>query len=107
MNDIPIMEIAVKTFNKKVLKMINRCRLFLQLISVTDILIYNTKTIHPAGRNPPLTQVYDNMATISQTAQKLLETVAFFSPPTPRANGPELANSMEQLYDTSIFILLL
>jgi hypothetical protein len=39
------------------------------------------------------------MATISQTTQKWLETVAFFSPPTPRADDPELANSMEQLYD--------
>jgi len=47
MNDIPIMEIAVKCFNKKGSKMINWCRLFLQIISVYDLLIYKTDRLHP------------------------------------------------------------
>jgi len=47
-NDLPIMEIAVKHFSKKGSKMINRFRLFLQIISVYDLLIYKTNRMHPA-----------------------------------------------------------
>jgi len=54
--DCPITEIAVTAYNKKGSKMINRCRMFLQVISVLDLLLYNTKNIHPAyiqGELPP------------------------------------------------------
>ena len=44
-NDLPLMEVAVHAYNRKGSKMINHCRMFLQLIS---ILLYSKKTIHPA-----------------------------------------------------------
>jgi hypothetical protein len=55
-NDVPIMEFAIKAYNKRGSKIINRCRMFLQIISTCYLLIYNTKTIHPAqlqGDLPP------------------------------------------------------
>ena len=42
------MEVAVRTYSKKGSKMINRCRIYLQIISVYDLLIYSTNKIHPA-----------------------------------------------------------
>lgn len=47
-SDIALMEIAVKTYSKKGSSIINRCRMFLQVISIDDLLIPNTGHIHPA-----------------------------------------------------------
>jgi len=47
-SDIALMEIVVKTYSKKGSSIINRCRMFLQVISIDDLLIPNTGHIHPA-----------------------------------------------------------
>jgi hypothetical protein len=47
-NDRSIMEIATSVYDKKGSAIINRCCIYLQLISMVDLLISNTQTIHPA-----------------------------------------------------------
>jgi len=58
-NAIFIMDIATKYYNKKGSNMINRCRLFLQILSLADMLMYDLQTIHPSyrhGERPPSCQ---------------------------------------------------
>jgi hypothetical protein len=54
--DQSLMEVAVKKYNKRGSAIINRCRLYVQAISVVDLLIYDTSEIHPSylkGEIPP------------------------------------------------------
>jgi len=46
--DIPIMELAVEHYNKKGSSMINCCRVYLQVISIFDLLLFEKNEIHPA-----------------------------------------------------------
>jgi hypothetical protein len=58
-DDIPLMDIATKAYNSKGSAFINRCQLFLQVISLYDILSYDLMDIHPSfkqGERPPLHQ---------------------------------------------------
>jgi hypothetical protein len=50
-DDIPLMEIASKTYSKKGSCMINRCNFFLHLFSIFDLLIFNMMDIHPAHQH--------------------------------------------------------
>jgi len=55
-SNIPLMELAITRFNKKGSAMINRCHIFLQVISVCDLLTVNKLDIHLAffsGVRPP------------------------------------------------------
>jgi hypothetical protein len=57
--DISIMELATGSYNSKGAYLINRCRLYLQVISIMDLLLYNLTAIHPsylAGEIPPSCQ---------------------------------------------------
>jgi hypothetical protein len=47
-NDTPIMDIATSVYDNKGSLMINRCRLYLQVISLFDLLIFQTNRIHPS-----------------------------------------------------------
>jgi hypothetical protein len=47
-SDQPIMHLACKVFSKKGSAMINRCRMYLQLISIADLLTSSSGIIHPA-----------------------------------------------------------
>lgn len=54
--DRALMEFATLSYNMKGSSMKNRCRIYLQLFSVCDLLIYKTSTIHPSyykGVLPP------------------------------------------------------
>jgi hypothetical protein len=46
-NDVAIMSIAVKHYSKSDTQKINRCRLYLQLFSIYDIITYAGPQIHP------------------------------------------------------------
>jgi hypothetical protein len=46
--DIPIMEIATSKYDKTGSWIINKCRIYLQLISIFDLLIHNMTDIHPS-----------------------------------------------------------
>jgi len=46
--EIAIMQIAVAHYNKKGSAIINKCRPFLQVFSLYDLLIYNSNIIHPS-----------------------------------------------------------
>jgi hypothetical protein len=47
-SDQPIMRLACKVFSKKGSAKINRCRMYLQLISIADLLTSSSGQIHPA-----------------------------------------------------------
>jgi hypothetical protein len=47
-SDKAIMDIAVEHYNTKGSAMINKCRLFLQIVSICDLLVAGTDLIHPA-----------------------------------------------------------
>jgi hypothetical protein len=54
--DTPLMDIATSVYNMKGSAMINHCRLFLQVISLYDLLKYDLSGIHPLyfqGEIPP------------------------------------------------------
>jgi hypothetical protein len=58
-NDIFLMDLATTAYDKKGSNMINHCRLYLQVISLVDILMYDLQTIHPSyvnGDRPPSCQ---------------------------------------------------
>jgi hypothetical protein len=46
-NDIALMPIAVQHYKKLATQMINRCRLYLQVFSLYDIITYTGQQIHP------------------------------------------------------------
>jgi hypothetical protein len=46
--DIPIMELAIQVYNSRGTIMINRCRLYLNVISIYDLLVYGGSKIHPS-----------------------------------------------------------
>ncbi len=45
--DSALMETATQHYQRKGSMMINRCRLYLQIFSIYDIITYNGKAIHP------------------------------------------------------------
>jgi hypothetical protein len=58
-DDICIMELATRYYNNEGAYIINRCRLYLQLISIMDLLLYDLFPIHPSylvGDRPPSCQ---------------------------------------------------
>jgi hypothetical protein len=46
--ETPLLDIAFRHFDCAQTAMINRCRIFLQVISTFDLLIFGTDSIHPA-----------------------------------------------------------
>jgi hypothetical protein len=55
-NDLPIITLAHQVYNKKGATIINRCRLYLNVISMYDFFIYDGSHIHPSffqGEPPP------------------------------------------------------
>jgi hypothetical protein len=54
--DVPIMKLATNVHNSKGSAMINSCHLYLNLLSIYDLLLYQKFTIHPSfplGEYPP------------------------------------------------------
>jgi hypothetical protein len=47
-HDLPIIELAKQVYNKKGVIMINRCRLYLNIISIYDLYLYDGSIIHPS-----------------------------------------------------------
>jgi hypothetical protein len=55
-NDLSIMSVATTVYNKKGSAMINKCRLYLRVISLCDLLIHDKPILHPdylIGERPP------------------------------------------------------
>jgi len=55
-NDQSLMEIAILQYNKKGSYIINRCRIYLQVILIYDLLLFRSSEIHPSyilGKPPP------------------------------------------------------
>jgi len=46
--DIPIIDLAIQVYNQKGANMINRCRFYLNLISIYDLYVYDGSRIHPS-----------------------------------------------------------
>jgi hypothetical protein len=57
--DIPIMELVARYYSKKETNMLNRYRLYLQVISIYDLITYKGDAIHPAYTkgNRPLSRI--------------------------------------------------
>jgi hypothetical protein len=71
--DKALMDIAVTYYDKKRSACINRCRQFLQVISVLDLVIPHTNTIHPSyldGYLPPSRSSYITWLAIPRPPQK-------------------------------------
>jgi hypothetical protein len=47
-SDLSIMEMATQKYNKKGSAMINRCRLYLRIISIFELLTFDLSSIHPS-----------------------------------------------------------
>ncbi len=74
--DVAIMEIAIRHYNNEQSNMINRYRLYLQLFSVYDVIIYNKITIHPDilnGKRPESRQTLYFWAQFKRPPKKYLE----------------------------------
>jgi hypothetical protein len=65
--DTSLMEIATTIYNKKGSLMINRCRMYLYIISLFKLLQFSHNDIHPAffeGHRPPSRKTKNNLALI-------------------------------------------
>jgi len=54
--DLSIMDLATSIYDKKGSTIINRCRIYLQIISICDLLLFDSTSIHPDflnGNRPP------------------------------------------------------